>query len=176
MQTLLLLRCLNPTWTVGLNHWSFASKEHGNSWNGQLWLMRPLTSSLFIASQPKKTAQFSNPLAGWRSLPERTRTPVWQKCGEDRDGWMFDRLLWQQFWDELPVSVRPQFGWVELSRDICSRRRTRCTATTAPDDGTRQPQLQPALWHCLVLEQVGLDLELALEWRQRQFSWSKSRG
>jgi len=35
---------------------------------------------------------------------------------------------------------------VESSRDIRSRRRTRCTVTTAPDDdGTRHPQLQPAL-------------------------------
>jgi len=28
---------------------------------------------------------------------------------------------------------------------FCSRRRTRCTVTTAPDDGTRHPQLQPVL-------------------------------
>ena len=34
---------------------------------------------------------------------------------------------------------------VESSLDICSWRRTRCTVTTAPDDGTRHPQLQPAL-------------------------------
>jgi len=33
----------------------------------------------------------------------------------------------------------------ESSLDICSRRRTRCTVTTAPDDRTRHPQLQPAL-------------------------------
>ena len=33
----------------------------------------------------------------------------------------------------------------ESSLDICSRRRTRCTVTTAPGDGTRHPQLQPAL-------------------------------
>ena len=34
---------------------------------------------------------------------------------------------------------------LELSRDISSRRQTRCTVTTAPDDGTRHTQLQPAL-------------------------------
>jgi len=33
---------------------------------------------------------------------------------------------------------------VESSVDTCSRRRTRCTVTTAPDDGTRHPRLQPA--------------------------------
>ena len=33
-------------------------------------------------------------------------------------------------------------GRVESSLDVCSRRRTRCTTTTAPDDGTRHPQMQ----------------------------------
>jgi len=75
MQTLLLLRCLNPTWTVGLNHWSFASKEHGNSWNGQLWLMRPLTSSLFIASQPKKRLSSAIRLRGGGHSPSGPGLP-----------------------------------------------------------------------------------------------------
>ena len=44
------------------------------------------------------------------------------------------------------------------SQDICSRRRTRCTVTTAPDDGTRHSQLQPAL------SSAGTD-EWVLSWR-----------
>jgi len=34
---------------------------------------------------------------------------------------------------------------IHVESGLCSRRRTRCTVTTAPDDGTRHPQLQPAL-------------------------------
>ena len=34
---------------------------------------------------------------------------------------------------------------VEASLDICSWRRSRCTVATVPEDGTRHPQLQPAL-------------------------------
>jgi len=47
---------------------------------------------------------------------------------------------------------------VELSPDICMRRRTRCSVTTAPDDGSR------------VLEK--LSLQQALEGAQRQFGGS----
>ena len=46
---------------------------------------------------------------------------------------------------------------VEASLDICSWHRSRCTVATAPEDGTRHPQLQPSQ-HCLLLEQVGLVL------------------
>ena len=44
---------------------------------------------------------------------------------------------------------------VESSPDICMRRRTRCSVTTAPDDGSR------------MLEK--LSLQQALEGAQRQF-------
>jgi len=46
---------------------------------------------------------------------------------------------------------------VESSLDIRSRRRTRCTVTTAPDDGHGTHSCSQ---HCLVLEQVGLELAL----------------
>ena len=54
---------------------------------------------------------------------------------------------------------------VESCLDICSRRRTRCTVTTAPDvdDGTRHPQLQPAL------SSAGTD-EWVLSWRLNEES------
>jgi len=47
--------------------------------------------------------------------------------------------------------------------DICSQRRTRCTDTTAPDDGTRHPQLQPAQ------SSAGTD-KLVLSWRLNEES------
>jgi len=50
---------------------------------------------------------------------------------------------------------------VELSRDICMRRRTRCSVTTAPDDGSR------------MLEK--LSLQQALEGAQRQFGGAKRK-
>ena len=53
---------------------------------------------------------------------------------------------------------------MESSLDICSRRRTRCTVTTAPDDGTRHPQLQPA-----ALSSAGTD-EWVLSWRLNEES------
>jgi len=34
---------------------------------------------------------------------------------------------------------------VEANLDICSWRRSRCTVATAPEDGTRHPQLEPEL-------------------------------
>ena len=63
----------------------------------------------------------------------------------------------------IPLSISSE--WVESSLDICSRRRTRCTVTTAPDvdDGTRHPQLQPAL------SSAGTD-EWVLSWRLNEDS------
>ena len=59
---------------------------------------------------------------------------------------------WESPWESTyPRAVRVLVhvtAWttnVESSLDICSRRRTRCTVTTAPDNGTQHPQLQPAL-------------------------------
>ena len=52
---------------------------------------------------------------------------------------------------------------VESSLDICCQRQTRCTVTTAPDDGTRHPQLQPAL------SSAGTD-KWVLSWRLNEES------
>ena len=54
----------------------------------------------------------------------------------------------------------------ESSLDICSRRQSRCTVKTAPDDGTRHPQLQPA-----ALSSAGTD-KLVLSWRLNEESGS----
>ena len=59
---------------------------------------------------------------------------------------------------ELAVSEFRRLSSFELSPDICKRRRTRCSVTTAPDDGSR------------MLEK--LSLQQALEGAQRQFGGS----
>ena len=44
-----------------------------------------------------------------------------------------------------------ELSWVELSSDICMWRRTRCSATTAPDDGSRmlkKAESSAGAWRC----------------------------
>ena len=52
---------------------------------------------------------------------------------------------------------------IESSLDVCSRRRTRCTVTTPPDDGTRLTQLQPAL-SSAGTDKVGLEQGRSQGW------------
>jgi len=61
-------------------------------------------------------------------------------------------------WCAAIWTLASQLSWAELSPDICMRRRTRCSVTTVPDDGSR------------MLEK--LSLQQAFEGAQRQFGGS----
>ena len=67
------------------------------------------------------------------------------------------RLLCSDF------TLRMMLAFSELSQDICSQCRNRCTVTTAPGDGTQHPQLQPA--------SAGTD-KWVLSWRLNEESYS----
>jgi len=81
----------------------------------------------------------------------QTRVVKFSRTESDYSGRILVRSKTATCWTKLALPL-------ESSRDICSRRRTRCTVTTATDDGTRHPQLQPAL------SDAGTD-QWVLSWR-----------